>query len=778
MSYRVYHLLTLLCIFGTTIVYQSKIFTNETHPFPTTLSNGSNPIQSSLMMRDTVLCEGDCLSIDNQTICEAGTITYTDTEGNAVTLNVSFLQPISIEEKMELCVGDCFKSYCEAGTFSETIKSTGGCDSVYKTYQISYLPGIALTILPRVFLCPGECYDKPSIGGTTSVCNTATTPGGILQDTPILEAANGCDSLVFVEIFFEKDQMQAIDAVICNGEAYPIGGELLREEGIYPITLTSSNGCDSTVVVNLTSGDNFVRDTTIRLCEGSVFILDGVAHSSGTAIRSYRSKSGCDSVVNYTFVVSDSIVIDTVVSKCIGDTLKIGSIAFTESANQMFQIPSTEALCDSFISVNVTFLDCRIESQIISDSIRCSDDLTGRFSFTLIKGFGPFTYQWTYLDSIITGPSIDLGETITAEGLPQGSYTITVTDVLKKETHFNINITGPDYWSHEWLATDYNGYTVRCNGGKDGELTLLPIGGVPPYSYQWSSGETGNTITDLATGTYIVTIKDIQNCSYIVDYEVTEPPLLEIEIDSIKPNCDSFATGVIKIVSEQGGFPPYEHFLSGIGFSERNRFEGLIPGNYELIVSDENGCSRIFETFLPAPDIPELSFDRQLFTNLADPIELGIMSNVPLATIEWSEELGLNCYNCLNPIATPNNSTTYTLTAISNDGCETTEQITVNIAKERDVFVPNIFSPNGDGLNDRLTVFGGPEVIQIQSMRIFSRWGELVYERTDFSPNDELIGWDGRFDGRKMPAGTYIWIAQVNFVDGITLDYSGDVIVR
>ena len=166
-----------------------------------------------------------------------------------------------------------------------------------------------------------------------------------------------------------------------------------------------------------------------------------------------------------------------------------------------------------------------------------------------------------------------------------------------------------------------------------------------------------------------MTIKDVLNCPYIVQYEATEPSPLEITIDSIKPNCDSFATGVIKIVSEQGGLPPYEHFLSGVGYSERNRFEDLLPGDYELIVSDENGCTRVFETNLPAPDIPELIYDSQVYTNLADPIELGVLSNVPLATIEWSKEEGLDCYNCLNPLATPNNSTTYTLTAISNDGC-------------------------------------------------------------------------------------------------------------
>ena len=63
-------------------------------------------------------------------------------------------------------------------------------------------------------------------------------------------------------------------------------------------------------------------------------------------------------------------------------------------------------------------------------------------------------------------------------------------------------------------------------------------------------------------------------------------------------------------------------------------------------------------------------------------------------------------------------------------------------------------------------------------MRIFSRWGELVYEQQFFSANDEFIGWDGRFKGEKVPAGSYIWIAKINFVDDVSLDYSGDVVIK
>ena len=77
-----------------------------------------------------------------------------------------------------------------------------------------------------------------------------------------------------------------------------------------------------------------------------------------------------------------------------------------------------------------------------------------------------------------------------------------------------------------------------------------------------------------------------------------------------------------------------------------------------------------------------------------------------------------------------------------------------------------------------MTIFGGPEVTNIQMLRIFSRWGELVFERESFLPNDPLLGWDGRFRGRTLPSGVYIWIAKINFVDGESFEYSGDVIIK
>ncbi len=91
--------------------------------------------------------------------------------------------------------------------------------------------------------------------------------------------------------------------------------------------------------------------------------------------------------------------------------------------------------------------------------------------------------------------------------------------------------------------------------------------------------------------------------------------------------------------------------------------------------------------------------------------------------------------------------------------------------------MPNVFSPNDDGYNDDFTVFADKAVRQIKHLRVFSRWGELVFERVDFPPNDLHYGWDGTFRGKDLPAAVFAWSAEVEFLDGDVVEVEGDVAV-
>ena len=110
-----------------------------------------------------------------------------------------------------------------------------------------------------------------------------------------------------------------------------------------------------------------------------------------------------------------------------------------------------------------------------------------------------------------------------------------------------------------------------------------------------------------------------------------------------------------------------------------------------------------------------------------------------------------------------------------------TAQIVIDVDKNRNVFIPNVFSPNGDGSNDVFKPFIGAGVESVNSFKVFDRWGEIVYERPNDAPplnNDSSIdGWDGTFNGRRMNPGVFVYLIEVAFVDGLTLLYRGDVTI-
>jgi gliding motility-associated-like protein len=108
-------------------------------------------------------------------------------------------------------------------------------------------------------------------------------------------------------------------------------------------------------------------------------------------------------------------------------------------------------------------------------------------------------------------------------------------------------------------------------------------------------------------------------------------------------------------------------------------------------------------------------------------------------------------------------------------GCTDTDSITVFVQKVRDVYVPNIFTPNDDGENDFFTVYGGPEVQEVR-LEVYSRWGELVF-RHIVGANDESAGWDGTFRGDRVSPGVFVWRAEILFVDGVKSGYEGNVTV-
>ena len=110
-------------------------------------------------------------------------------------------------------------------------------------------------------------------------------------------------------------------------------------------------------------------------------------------------------------------------------------------------------------------------------------------------------------------------------------------------------------------------------------------------------------------------------------------------------------------------------------------------------------------------------------------------------------------------------------------GCIANDDIRVIVEKTRHVFIPNIFSPNADGINDKLYIFGDSKVVKVKSFVIYDRWGEQVFEADDFVPDGQSGGWDGRFKDKYMNTQVVVYYALIQFNDGAVELYKGDITV-
>ena len=131
-----------------------------------------------------------------------------------------------------------------------------------------------------------------------------------------------------------------------------------------------------------------------------------------------------------------------------------------------------------------------------------------------------------------------------------------------------------------------------------------------------------------------------------------------------------------------------------------------------------------------------------------------------VVTYSWTPVAGLSCVDCANPYATPQFTTKYKVSVVDSNGCASSREVTVTvICNDKNYFIPNTFSPNGDGMND---VFypRGSGINRIQSMRIFNRWGELVFEKKNFLANESAAGWDGKVKGKPADQDVYVYIIE------------------
>jgi gliding motility-associated-like protein len=196
---------------------------------------------------------------------------------------------------------------------------------------------------------------------------------------------------------------------------------------------------------------------------------------------------------------------------------------------------------------------------------------------------------------------------------------------------------------------------------------------------------------------------------------------------------------------------------------------------YSLLVSDGNGCQSLNNATVKVTVTPTAVVFAGQDTSIAmgEPLQLHAIdvNNSNFSAYTWSPAFGLDDPNSQNPLAVLDQSMTYTVTATAPGGCTGEDQIHISVYKGPDIYVPNAFSPNGDGHNDALRAIP-IGIKEFHYFRIFSRWGQVVFQTTN--PSN---GWNGLYNGQLQSSGTFVWMAEGNDYQGRLVQRKGTVIL-
>jgi gliding motility-associated-like protein len=559
--------------------------------------------------------------------------------------------------------------------------------------------------------------------------------------------------------------------------------------GTYSVTVTDNSGCSGTsadvdIIVNPLPTPNVAVNGSLELCDNETVTLTSDVFSSytwssgqttqavvisepGTYEVTITDANGCTATSAPITVTQTEVLITSSASTelCPGQSLEL-----TASAGDTYQwqfnganisgetTNSLTVTSEGTYTVVVEIGACTTTSEeVVVTEFNPSISLSGPTEVCpgnplILNASTGDTFQWA-----LNGTAIPGANSATYSTDVPGSYTVTIGLGTCSGTTAPIVLTS---FQAQLVAS---GDVTVCDGET---VELLASGG---SNYSWTQdgvsigGNVDNYIAD-ESATYSVTIDNGNGCSLTESIEVTVTEPITAAASITDASCGE-PNGSLSITAS-GGSGTYSYDWSPLSQTS-NTLTNIGQGSYSVSITDDLGCSAT-ETFNVSDSGP--------FTITVTPSSATIQSgsSVDLEvtggnTYSWTPGIGLSCTNCANPTASPTETTTYIVTAADNNGCETTAQVTITVeAACVDIFVPTIFSPNNDGNNDILCVYGS--CISTLNFEVFNRWGEKVFETTD--PES---CWDGTQNNKELNSGVYVYKVVVLLNDGNEIIKSGNI---
>jgi len=338
------------------------------------------------------------------------------------------------------------------------------------------------------------------------------------------------------------------------------------------------------------------------------------------------------------------------------------------------------------------------------------------------------------------------------------------------------------------IATNFSSACIENN-----TYVFTDLSGNCPDTWSWNFGDpstAGANVSSLQNpshtfsgpGVYMVSLKASSNCSEssTITFQVTVEGL---NTSSSMPSCVGGNDGTASVLVDPDWVDPNFQWSTQPPQSGATAIH-LSAGAYEVSVSGTGICPLSATVIVPEADPAQMPQTNLIQAVSDTTIALGVMVSLTgvvsdpgrIVAYHWEPAIYLDCDTCLSPLASPLQTTTYTLFATDTIGCVISDALTIQVLKGT-VYIPNVFRPASGDPNNHFTVFAARDVERIESMQIYDRWGSLVFENRNFQASDGAMGWDGRINGEEAASGVYLYLVKVLFVNGLSEFFKGDLTV-
>ncbi len=513
-----------------------------------------------------------------------------------------------------------------AGTYSVVVTDANTCTAA-TTATVNQSGAISVTLSKTDASCFGGANGSISTsvsggnGGYTYIWNNSATTSTVNSlssgtYTVTVKDVSNCSAIASATVTAPA-QIQIGEThtnVACNGGSNASINTNVSG-GTTPYTYTWNTGSNNIGISNLNAGSYTLLVTDANTCTviTSVIITEPAAIALNETHTPYACASSAGSInltVNggtapYSYNWSNSQSTQNINNLAAGTY----DVTVTDANN-----------CTATTGATIVTIPA-LSTSLTQTDVTCFGAATGSIDLSVNGGTSPYTYNWTG-GSTNQDPS----------GLAAGAYTVTVSDASNCSATLTATIVQPAQISINHNATD-----IACFGGANGSISVNVNGGVGPYSYTWSNTSNGTSISNLNSGSYAITVTDANNCTTVKNnMVVTEPTQLTATAAITNVGCASNNDGEVN-VTPAGGTPPYHFDWSNQ--SHAARIFNLAVGNYDVTVTDNNGCTTTKQNTVgltPAIQIASSVANTSCPQVQNGAIDLSVSGGTPGFTFDWN----------------------------------------------------------------------------------------------------------------------------------------------